>query len=267
MYPRTRSGEEKYREKKRFMEINLILDHVTRCISAHKERQPRSMSILEFGSGAGLQALYLKKLGHVIGSDITLGSKRKYRLDEIDLVQCSITDTPFGDAQFDLIFSNHVLEHIGDLEKAFNEMKRIGKRDCIYAFAVPTNVWLLLSLPAQYYHKFRKLFFRQASMESHAGQRNHMSNPKRNLSKRSEMSQYLNRILPRGHGVIDSFWACYRAFRIEAWEHMFQANSFRIKEIIPLLLYGPSEWPIVPITTALNRRNICSSALFLAQQP
>ena len=62
-------------------------------------------------------------------------------------MECGITKTPFDSGQFDVIFSNHVIEQVHDLKSAFRETQRIGTSSCIYAFSVPTNIWLLLSIP------------------------------------------------------------------------------------------------------------------------
>ena len=265
MYPRTKAGEEKYRHKKRIIEINLILDHITRFAQSVYS-QPRDLQILEFGSGPGFQISYLEQLGRVVGSDIYISDGIYQKLPQIEFSQCSITDTPFEDAQFDLLFSNHVIEHIPDLPRAFAEMKRIGHKKTIYAFSIPTNIWLLLSLPAKYYLKVRKVFEYVSKTEN--GQPPQPINPSEQptLAKKSIVPRALDKLTPKGHGEITDFAACYEAFKIDSWRKLFEEHGFIVKEIQPLLLYASSEWPIVPITGAFNRFNVCSSVLFLMHQ-
>jgi ubiquinone/menaquinone biosynthesis C-methylase UbiE len=41
--------------------------------------------------------------------------------------ECNIERLPFADKEFDLVFCSHVLEHVGDPEKACRELMRIGR--------------------------------------------------------------------------------------------------------------------------------------------
>ena len=136
------------------------------------------------------------------------------------VIESSIADTPFVDGCFDLIFSNHVIEQVEDLCSAFREMKRIGEPGCIYAFSVPTNIWLLLSLPARYYLKLRPFFGKEAGRTEHPG--------KPNLADKPAIIRGLDKLRPRGHGVICNFSACYRAFKIAAWRSRFEQNDLGV---------------------------------------
>lgn len=264
MYPRTRAGAEKYQKKKRIVEIDLIIRHLQRFMQGSPGFDTHDLQILEFGSGFGFQISYLQRLGHVVASDVYVSEGMRKILNEVDFVQCSIAHAPFPDGHFDLLFSNHVIEHIRDLSGAFREMQRIGNPGCIYVFAVPTNVWLLLSLPARYYLKAKQLFklIFQAGKDIEVSE--HPDKP--DLSDKPAIVRALDRLRPRGHGAIYNFSACYRAFKVDAWRSLFERNGFVVIEVHPLLLYAASEWPVVPATDRLNRFDICSSVLFLMQK-
>ena len=60
------------------------------------------------------------------------------------------------------------------------------------------------------------------------------------------------------------FRSCYRHFRIESWRRLFASNGFAIVETKPLLLYGPSQFPVVPTTRSVG--SLCSSVLFLLRK-
>lgn len=45
--------------------------------------------------------------------------------------ECNIEAMPFSDKEFDFVFCSHVLEHVGDPEKACRELMRVGKRGYI----------------------------------------------------------------------------------------------------------------------------------------
>jgi len=199
----------------------------------------------------------------VVASDIYCNDRIK-GLQTIDFVQCGIADTPFSDEQFDIVFSNHVIEHLEDIASSLRETQRIGKASCVYAFSVPTNIWLLLFLPIHYYNKLRGLKRKLLKGPGNSNKLNNVKGP-HNISTidkgDSTRSKYLRSILPRGHGVSSNFLNCYSDFRIKSWWRLFINAGFCIRKIQPLLLYGPSEWPIIP--TLRCKTALCSSVLFL----
>jgi SAM-dependent methyltransferase len=263
MYPRSRLEAKKYRERKRKIEIEVILDHIQHFGSDQPCGQLEGMLILEFGSGHGFQISHLKRLGHVIGSDISVREEIKDQVRGFDFVVCDITHAPFKDARFNLVFSNHVLEHIESLDMVLQECKRVGKPDCLYAFTVPTCVWLLLSLPAQYYNKAREIGKMARLRRSPKGKDGGMEGEKPGECCGRRLRIFFDRFMPRGHGAKAGFWACYRAFRVTSWKQVFEENGFAVRRVKPTLLYAPSEWPIVPLRRAPKRFNLFSSVLFL----
>lgn len=223
------------------------------------------LDILEFGSGDGFQIPYLQRLGRLVASDV-YRSELLDRVPDPNFVLCSITDTPFESGRFDVVFSNHVIEHVDDLPGAFREMRRIGKAGCVYAFSVPTNVWLALSVPGQYFSRAAGLL---GKLRSKSGPRRTASGPGNQQGTREARARprgtlgakLLRQLLPTGHGTERRFLACYRRFRIGTWEALFRGAGFEILETRPLLLYGPSKWPIIP--TMPGRGGACSSVLFV----
>jgi len=260
--------EVRHRERKRNLEMEIIIKRITPFIG-NKNR----LKILEFGSGDGYQIPHLKQLGSVIASDIypvrdikDTQSKSEisngvYKSDEINrypdtgFVFCDIRNAPFALSSFGLVFSNHVLEHIREIKLAFAELKRIGRSDCIYAFTVPTNIWLLLSIPAQCYNMLRRILNKE---------------PKNKASRRQRETDVeirgWRRFLPVGHGWQKNFLHCFNSFRIKNWQKLFTENGFTIVERVPLLLYAPSEFPIVPTSKFLVKQGICSSVMFILKK-
>jgi ubiquinone/menaquinone biosynthesis C-methylase UbiE len=262
MLPYNKFKEIEHRKQKRKVEISLVTEEISNLIRSDPDFVNENIRILELGSGSGFQISYLKGIGNVIASDIYINENIRNSPD-FNFVSCSIENTPFYDAKFDIIFSNHVIEHIKDLEYAFNEIKRIGKARCIYAFTVPTNLWLLLSIPAQYYNKLRYIFNKGLSRIYN---RNILKN-KQNfdaLKKQNEytiFNKFVRMVLPGVHGECSNFIECYCKFKIKNWKRMFSDYGFKLIKKKPLLLYGPSEWPIIQTTHCKN--NFCSSVLFI----
>ncbi|HEY6484032.1 MAG TPA: class I SAM-dependent methyltransferase [Steroidobacteraceae bacterium] len=262
LLPNTTKNVLQHRRHKRSIEVGRIIDTLARQLRRTGAQPARPLEILEFGSGNGFQIDYLKRLGNVIASDIYTSDEIP-RMHDVQFVQCSITRSPIRDAQFDVIFSNHVIEHIEDCASAFRELKRIGAPGCVYAFSVPTNAWLLLTIPAQYLAKLhvlnRAVPWKSSATPTAAG-----SGAEQGASSsqpRPAAGRWRRRLLPTGHGVEADFGKCYRAFKIESWARFFREHNFEIIETRPLLLYGPSEWPLIP--TMNSWHSLCSSVLFL----
>jgi SAM-dependent methyltransferase len=272
MWPRTLRGEEKHRQHKRTEEVKLTLGFV-RQLRAIDSGIISSTEILEFGSGDGFQIPYLQTIGHVTATDLYQSDNVKKYLG-IDFVKCSITAAPFRSNKFDIVFSNHVIEHVRDLDSAFRELKRVGKANCLYAFSVPTALWLFLAIPADYCIKVKNLVKRLVGVFNKNGaqaainkgeQPAFLPNPRQQAGK-GFIRQSLKLMLPSGHGCYTGFLHCLRSFRVKLWRDLFQSCGFKILRIEPLLLYGDSEWPIIPTNRFLTRFGLFSSVLFLMEQ-
>ena len=99
--------------------------------------------LLEVGTGAGVIASYFAQL-----------DAPRYRVDAVDTVdqrqlvegyafeQVQGTKLPFADASFDVVISNHVIEHVGeaaDQQQHLDEIARVLKRDGEAYLAVPSR--------------------------------------------------------------------------------------------------------------------------------
>ena len=257
-----------HREAKRQIEIERILCEL-QSLTKNRWDKNRDLNILEFGCGSGFQIPYLSKLGNVYGIDIYT-SKEIRSLDEVKFCESSVTDIPFKDHSFDLLFSNHVIEHLPDPERVFDELRRVGKQDAIFVFSVPTNYWLLLSIPSKYFGKIIEL----RKILSNKFSRNATEKPQSDMEKRLLMEEELAKgpiekqsffslLLPKGHGVHNTFLKCYQSFKIREWQRFFTSHNFELLDTTPLLLYGPSERPIIPTTSKFLKYGICSSVLFV----
>lgn len=260
----------RHRQAKRHIEIVRILAEIN-AFQQTPKIELQDMKILEFGCGNGFQVPYLKKIGDVFTTDIYTSTEIRAMADA-KFCESNITELPYRDRFFDLIFSNHVVEHLPDPSAAFAELRRVAKPDCLFAFSVPTNYWLLLALPAKYLGKLSSLIQLRPKSRNYGFQCNEhniidtearMHMEMRLTRSTSSDKTFLRKLLPKGHGVYPDFIACYKAFRINAWEVFFKSHGFFLKKTVPLLLYGPSERPVIPTTDCFNRFGVCSSVLFL----
>ncbi|MDD2751953.1 MAG: class I SAM-dependent methyltransferase [Candidatus Omnitrophica bacterium] len=86
-----------------------------------------------FGPGAFLPTL-ATSANHVYGIDLhkeiakVRGALKNSKINKISLLNADIYRIPFRDETFDLVICQSVLEHLTDLEKAFNEIGRVLKK-------------------------------------------------------------------------------------------------------------------------------------------
>jgi SAM-dependent methyltransferase len=89
-------------------------------------------NVLEVGCGIATDGLQFARAGArysaVDASDVAIElARRRFALEGADghFVEASATALPFDDAQFDLVYSNGVLHHIPQTERAIAEIRRV----------------------------------------------------------------------------------------------------------------------------------------------
>ncbi|MEO6690519.1 MAG: class I SAM-dependent methyltransferase [Dokdonella sp.] len=110
-------------------------------------RRPQPMRMLEVGTGSG-------GIAHYFGTHSDL----RCEVDAVDVhdnrlvtdgyryQQVHDTKLPFADESFDVVLTNHVIEHVGDEQaqrEHLDELKRVLRQDGIGYLAVP-NRWMLV---------------------------------------------------------------------------------------------------------------------------
>jgi|GEM_PF-98171 len=104
-------------------------------------------SVLDDGCGSGYTAEVLGGVvgptGDVVGIDPT---DQRVTHDAHRFVSASGTELPFDDAHFDVVVSNHVIEHVGDLaqqRRYVQEARRVLRDDGVLYLAVPNKFRLV----------------------------------------------------------------------------------------------------------------------------
>lgn len=92
------------------------------------ERYGRGKDILEAGCGTGLLLEKAERFARTAtGVDLSAGMLAKARARGLEVTQGSITQLPYEDECFDLVYSVKVLAHIEDIEMALTEMARVTR--------------------------------------------------------------------------------------------------------------------------------------------
>lgn len=110
------------------------------------ENREEPLRILEVGTGSGGIAHYFAT-HPVLNCDVTgvdvIDSRQVF--EGYKYVKIESVHLPFDDQYFDIVISNHVIEHVGDLaaqQQHLRELRRVLKRDGQGYLAVP-NRWMV----------------------------------------------------------------------------------------------------------------------------
>ncbi|MFC1578419.1 class I SAM-dependent methyltransferase [Thermodesulfobacteriota bacterium] len=133
--------------EKNVRKAHAVLDEQSRTVKARKihtilasATSLENVKMLEVGSGSGVIAEYFSKICSVTAVDKKdqRVTTEGYKFEEI-----SGTTLPFLDGEFDVVVSNHVIEHVGeskDQQHHLDEIYRVLSNDGILYVAVP-NKW------------------------------------------------------------------------------------------------------------------------------
>ena len=112
-----------------------------------------NIKLVDVGCGSGY---YLKKAielknSTVFGVDPEPGSYGVNRNEpglnqDLNIIKGFAENIPLESNNFDVILSSHVLEHVNDISKSLEEMKRIGKSDATFIIGMPTSQMAIITL-------------------------------------------------------------------------------------------------------------------------
>ena len=114
-YDNISSGYEELHKEEQLKKLQIIKDNLT---------LNKNALILDVGCGTGFSS---KFFDNVIGIDTSFGLLKQNNKNKI---QSQAERLPFRDGVFDLILCITAVHHF-DLDKAFAEMKRVGKNDFV----------------------------------------------------------------------------------------------------------------------------------------
>ena len=129
------------------------------------ERQER-LSLLDIGTGNGEIAKYLSEFYNVVSVDVI---DQRVVQEGFKFIQVEGEELPFADQSFDVVISNHVIEHVENADFHLSEIKRVLKEDGLAYLATPNRFWpweahndllLLHYLPASQFNRLLKMLGR-----------------------------------------------------------------------------------------------------------
>jgi len=112
------------------------------------------MRVLDAGCGEGTLAIMMAKKGaKVTGCDLSepnIENARMYAKEsdviDIQFIAGDSEHLPFGDNEFDLVVSSHVLEHLPDFDAGLKEVMRVTKKRAVIAIPTVINLCSLVQV-------------------------------------------------------------------------------------------------------------------------
>lgn len=95
------------------------------------------LEILDIGTGNGEISSLIGKYNNVTSVDIY---DSRQVTDNFNFLLCN-ESLPFKSENFDVVISNHVIEHVTDQELHISEIKRVLKNDGVLYLATPNRLW------------------------------------------------------------------------------------------------------------------------------
>src|SRR5438874_9484175 len=114
-----------------------------------REYLPSTGRVLDFGAGAGQQALRLQELGFDVDA-VDLVSSPHAEKRVFGVTTYDGQNLPFPDAHFDVVMSSNVLEHVQNLPATLRELARVLKPGGTMLHVLPSSSWRLWSTLAEF---------------------------------------------------------------------------------------------------------------------
>jgi 2-polyprenyl-3-methyl-5-hydroxy-6-metoxy-1,4-benzoquinol methylase len=110
---------------------------ITKIINDFRVHTDKKLKLLDIGTGNGEISHFLSKDFDVISVDI---EDNRGLIEGYSFLITS-ESLPFSDDYFDIIVSNHVVEHVFNQKLHFSEMARVLKLNGIVYLATPNRLW------------------------------------------------------------------------------------------------------------------------------
>lgn len=204
--------------------------------------------VLEIGGANGYQASLLASWGLQVESiDLATRVKREMLFPVRDYDGGKF---PFGDAEFDYVFSSNVLEHIRDLDLAFAEMKRVAKPDATFIHLLPTPAWRWWTNLAHWPYLFRRYVLRRRESGMDVTMPDSIGDTAR---KRGVLHLAKRALIPAAHGEYPNAIAELWYFSAARWRREFRRHGFTLVEQKPAGIFYTG-YGIASISAEARRR-------------
>jgi SAM-dependent methyltransferase len=196
---------------------------------------PAAGRVLDFGAGAGQQALRLQQLGFEVAA-VDLHSSPHLERRMFDVRTYDGRTLPFPDASFDAVLSSNVLEHVHNLAGSLAELARVLKPGGTMLHILPSASWRGWSTLAEFVAAPRNAW--RGALRGPFGQWAGMARWRWTLG---QAALAVRPLLFLPHGARGSALTELWTFTRRAWKRRFAAYGFDTVAIVPLELWYTGE--------------------------
>jgi SAM-dependent methyltransferase len=213
---------------------------------------PPSGRVLDFGAGAGHQALRLQELGFEVDA-VDLESWAHLEKRVFPVRSYDGGTLPFSDAEFDIVISSNVLEHVDSLHQVLAELARVLKPDGLMLHILPSASWrlwtTLAEFPAAPRNLLRGLLSGPTGRRAQAG----MSRLQWTLL---QLAWPIRPFLLRPHGTGGSALTELWTFSRSSWVRRFESQRYEVLQVKPLRFWYTGENLLGPRLTVSRRTRL-----------
>lgn len=108
-------------------------------IPLEREEIGEDAVVLEVGCGRGRNIMHIRNRTNLVfaidvSSSAYFASKRYEQANNVFVLRADAARMPFKDGFFDIVLSDHVLQHVYDLKSCFDEVRRVSKKKNRFLF-------------------------------------------------------------------------------------------------------------------------------------
>lgn len=202
-----------------------------------KEYLPSSGRVLDFGAGAGQQALRLQQLGFEVEA-VDLESSLDLEEQVFPVRGYDGHTLPFPDARFDIVMSSNVLEHVHDLSRVLSELARVLKPGGLMLHILPSASWRLWTTLAEFPAAPRNLVRGLLSGPTRGRAQAGMSRLEWTLL---QLAWPIRPFTFRPHGARGNALAELWTFSRSSWVRRFRSQRYEVLHVRPLRFWYTGE--------------------------
>jgi SAM-dependent methyltransferase len=209
------------------------------------------MRVLELGGGNGYQARIIASLGcSVISIDVS--DRPKPVTQYFEVIDYDGKTLPFGDREFDLIFSSHVLEHVADPHRMLGEIRRVMRQGAFAIHVLPSAAWRLSTIPAHYVYALKYILGKREIPGLPVAPTLTATAHKKGLGHALRRA-----VFPGPHGEYPNAFAELYYFTRSRWSRVFRQSGFQVQSVTPneIFLTG---YGLIPSLSIRTRRRLAA---------